>query len=64
MEFGLLPKFSTPVQKAVENTGLLQLIEQNRLILLHFCEAKVCQAIDFEHWGSFFGILTSSIPPA
>jgi hypothetical protein len=41
VEFGLLPEFSTPVQKPVENTAIPGLGTQSGLYLLHFCEAKV-----------------------
>jgi hypothetical protein len=41
VEFGLLPEFSTPVQKPVENTAVRAFGTQLGLYLLHFCEAKV-----------------------
>ena len=44
MEFGLLPKFSTPVEKPVENEALAVVRTLKGLISRHFCEAKVQQA--------------------
>jgi len=41
VEFGLLPEFSTPVQKPVENTAVPGFGTQLGLDLLHFFEAKV-----------------------
>jgi hypothetical protein len=41
MEFGLVPEFSTPVQKPVENTAVPSFGTQLGRDLLHFCEAKV-----------------------
>jgi hypothetical protein len=41
VEFGLLPEFSTPVQKPVENTAVRRIGTQLSRDLLHFCEAKV-----------------------
>src|ERR1700730_9590315 len=41
MEFGLPPEFSTPVEKPVENAGLLVVGTLNGPDLRHFCEAKV-----------------------
>jgi len=40
VEFGLLPEFSTPVQKPVENTAVLSVGTQFGRDLLQFCEAK------------------------
>jgi hypothetical protein len=40
MEFGLLPKFSTPVQKPVENAGVLAFRTNFGRHLLHFLKAK------------------------
>jgi hypothetical protein len=39
-EFGLLPEFSTPVEKPVENAGKLVVGTQKGLVLRHFSEAK------------------------
>ena len=44
MEFGLLPKFSTPVQKPVENGVLRRTDFKNRHIHGHFLKAKVRRA--------------------
>jgi len=41
MVSGLLPKFSTPVEKPVENAGILAAMTFEGLILRHFFEAKV-----------------------
>jgi hypothetical protein len=41
VEFGLLPEFSTPVQKPVENAAVPSFRTQLGRNLLHFCEAKV-----------------------
>jgi hypothetical protein len=41
MEFGLLPEFSTPVQKPVENAGVLTLGAEFTHILGRFSRAKV-----------------------
>jgi hypothetical protein len=40
MEFGLPPEFSTPVEKPVENAGLLVIGTQNGPDLRDFIEAK------------------------
>jgi hypothetical protein len=40
MDFGLLPKFSTPVEKPVENAGILAVTALEGLILRQFFEAK------------------------
>jgi hypothetical protein len=40
MNFGLLPKFSTAVEKPVENAGNLEVSTLKDLLLLHFFEAK------------------------
>jgi hypothetical protein len=44
MEFGLLPKFSTPVQKPVENAGVLDVGTQLCPVLLQFSKAKVLRS--------------------
>jgi hypothetical protein len=44
MEFGLLPEFSTPVQKPVEITGFLAMYTPESLILREFFGAKVRRA--------------------
>src|SRR2546425_12274942 len=44
MEFGLLPKFSTPVEKPVENEALAAVRTLKGLVSRHFFEAKVHQA--------------------
>jgi hypothetical protein len=44
MEFGLLPKFSTPVQKPVENAGDLRLGTELSHDLLHISKAKVLRS--------------------
>jgi hypothetical protein len=41
VEFGLLPEFSTPVQKPVENAAVPSFGTQMGRDLLHFCGAKV-----------------------
>jgi hypothetical protein len=41
VEFGLLPEFSTPVQKPVEIAGVLSFGTKMVRDLLHFREAKV-----------------------
>jgi hypothetical protein len=40
MRFGLLPKFSTPVEKPVENEGVLILGTLETPVSRHFFEAK------------------------
>jgi hypothetical protein len=54
MDFGLLPEFSTPVQKPVENGVLRRTHFKNRPFNGHFLKAKVCRA-RFE--------ATFSVPP-
>jgi hypothetical protein len=44
MEFGLLPKFSTPVQKPVEIGVLRRTDFKKRRDYGHFLKAKVCRA--------------------
>jgi hypothetical protein len=44
MEFGLLPKFSTPVEKAVENAPFGRSSPGKGLILRDFLEAKGLQS--------------------
>jgi hypothetical protein len=44
MDFGLLPEFSTPVQKPVENADLLHLDRRNSPIYGHFLQAKARRA--------------------
>jgi hypothetical protein len=41
VEFGLIPEFSTPVQKPVENAAVRSFGTQLGRDLLHFREAKV-----------------------
>jgi hypothetical protein len=41
MDFGLLPEFSTPVQKPVENACVLNKGAKRSLVLQDFSKAKV-----------------------